>query len=135
MSKRTYIQRKPRFYLDVDGDEIPNDFKAEDSTHPRVYFRAPTWGDRDASIEAGESEDSMGMGMELLARCLDSTGGDFALCLHEGTRAFTVPDSIEDRVGALKALALPDLTSLIGYVHELCSPTTEEAGESDAPAG
>jgi hypothetical protein len=135
MSKRQYIQRRPRYYLDVDADLIPSDFAAEDSNHPRVYMRAPTWGDRDAAYEHADADDGIGIGIALLARCLDSIGGDFGFCLHPSTRDFVVPDGLDERIAALRTLGIPDLAGLTNHIEVLCSPSEEQVGESVAPAG
>ena len=129
-SKRIYRKRRLRLYLDVDADALPADFQDEDSAHPRVYFRAPTWGDLEESAE----HDDVAQGIWLLAACMTGVGGDFGLCLHEGTRSLSHPEDLDERIKALRGVAVPDLARLAGYVGELASMSGTEAGESGAAA-
>jgi len=135
--KRNYIRRRPQFYFDVDADLVSEEtFTAEGPNHPRMVFRAPTWGDvEEASSLADSRKDGFGDGHLLLVMCLEEIRGDFSLCLHMATRNIVDwPEDLDDRLGMLKKLAAPDMTRLATFVSELASPTEEEAGESDAPA-
>ena len=131
-TKRIYRKRRLRLYLDVDADLLPADFADEDSAHPRVYFRAPTWGDLE---ESAEDHGDVAQGIWLLAACITGTGGDFSLCLHEGTRSLgDVSGDIDERVKALRTVAVPDISRMAGYVGDLASMSGKEAGESVAAA-
>ena len=135
--RRNYIRRRPQFYFDVDADLVSEEtFTPEGPNHPRMVFRAPTWGDvEEAASLADSRDDDYGDGHLLLVMCLEEARGDFALCLHVATRDIGVwPAELNDRLGMLKKLAAPDMTRLATFVSELASPTEEEAGESDAPA-
>jgi hypothetical protein len=138
MSSRTYIRRKPQFYFDVDAELVSDEsFTPEGPNHPRIVFRAPTWGDvEEASSMSDGRDDGFGDGHLLLVMCLEEARGDFSLCLHRSTRGIgDWPDEVEDRLPLLKRLAAPDMTRLAEFVSELASPTEDEAGESVAPAG
>ena len=132
-TKRIYRKRKLRLYLDVDADKLPDDFKDEDSSHPRVYFRAPTWGDLHESQDHGETADEAGQW--LIALCLSGVAGDFGLCLHEATASLaTLPEDVDERIKALRAIATPDLMLMAGYVGDLASMSSANLGESSAAA-
>ena len=124
-------------YLDLDGDILPEEFTDEGPKHPCIYFRAPTWGDSDEAAElAADSEYSYGHW--LIAMCASGVGGDFALCLHEATRGVANhpwPDEPGARLTVLKGFAAPDLRAAVQFVNALSNPSSDEVGESVAPAG
>jgi hypothetical protein len=131
-TKRIYRKRRLRLYLDVDEGKLSDDFKDEDSSHPRVYFRAPTWGDLHEAQDHGENADEAGQW--LIALCMTGVGGDFGLCLHESTRALEYNDDLDDRLSSIKTIAAPDMMLLAGFVGDLASLSSAELGESSAAA-
>lgn len=132
-TKRIYRKRRLRLYLDVDEAKLSSDFRDEDSSHPRVFFRAPTWGDLNEAQEHGETADESGQW--LIALCMTGVGGDFGLCLHEPTRSLDpLPDDVDERIAALRQIATPDLQLLAGFVGDMARLSSAELGESSAPA-
>jgi hypothetical protein len=136
MSKRSYLKRRPQFYFDVDADLVTEDsFTPEGPTHPRIIFRAPTWGDVETAALLAEDHEGYGEGHLLLVMCLEEARGDFSLCLHRSSREIANwPEEVGDRLPMLKKMAAPDMSRLAEFVSKLASPTEQQAGESDAPA-
>ena len=135
-SKRNYLRRKPQFYFDVDADLVSEDtFTVCGPTHPRMVFRAPTWGDVEEASKMADADDSYGEGHILLVMCFEEARGDFNLCVHKATRDMGEwPDEVIDRLPLMKKIAAPDMTRLAEFVSYLASPTEDEVGESNAPA-
>ena len=134
--KRRYLRKKPQFYFDIDADLVSEEtFTCEGPSHPRMIFRAPTWGDVEEASALAEQGSDYGEGHLLMVMCLEEMRGDFDLCLHRATRSIgDWPEGLQERLPMLKKIAAPDMSRLADFVSRLVSPTEEEAGESDAPA-
>lgn len=113
-----YRPKRPCLFLPVAVELLPEGFTDECDAHPRVYLRAPSWGELQDSAASDDA-------FSLQRLCVDGHGGDFGLCRHEVSRTFT---------GEIFDLAIPDLGLLAMASRSLATVSAKEAGESDAPA-